>query len=994
LASATQIIHRRRRRAERRQAQRARSRFWWSAAVAVVLLFVVLPAGVAVAGAAAMYAGPAAAVPSPDESVRALTTDNITRFYDRTDTVLLYSLQDPLGESRRWVALDTLPPYVPALTLLLEDPDFLQTAGFDPLGAAVALWTNALIETQPSDASITGRLVRNAIARAPLTGQSSLNRQRSDEIAMVAEIERRHTPDEILEWHLNTNDYGSEAYGIEAAAQIYLGKRSVDLTLAEAALLAAISNATQYNPFEDETAARARGLDALRAFHSAGGISDEQLTAAAQQLAATAIQRGSYVPQLAPDFMAYARRQAETILTGLGYDGRQLVARGGLTITTTLDTDLYLQAECALRQQLARLNGQSDPVIALNGMACVGAAFLPDTASPLRAPPNEGRLVMLDVRTGEIKALVGDVATGEFQPGVTLQPFVYLDAFVKPQRLTSPATMVLDVSSSLPGAEEGLIYNVSNPNGTYYGPLNLRSAMGAWLNPPAAETAFRQGMSSIVSTARQLGLNSLNEDIYDLMLLERGGSVAPLDLAYAYSVFAGMGQMRGVPVEPVASGFRGRDPVAVREITDAGGRILWSYDAAGAAECRTLDTCAPILEDGLAYLVNDIYADAETRWPTLGQNNPTALTRPAAVVNGTAGDGASNWTIGYTPQLLAAVHLDRADAAAMSLSPYAAEGAATVWNAVMEYAHARDGLAAANWERPGIVIEQSVCELSGLLPNGVCPTYREVFRDGMQPRQADTFWQEFEVNSQTGQLATVSTPAELISHQRFFVPPAAALDWWRSSGQALPPQDYDTVSVPQTVSAVRLTAPEAYGYVGGTVQIRGDINLTNLQDFQVSYGRGLNPSEWIDLGGRQTAYDPDQPLASWDTGALDGLYSLLLTVTTSDNSTETDAIQVTVDNQPPSVTLAQREPDKVYRFPADREIALEAQATDNSAIARVEFFHNGQSLGSDESWPYHLDWTIEAAGTHIFDVVVFDAVGNEADGQLVIEVLRMGSGAA
>ena len=986
MASATEIIHRRRRRAERKRAQRARNLFWWGLITAFLLVTVVLPAGIAVAGAAVLYSGAAARVPSPEASVRALTSENVTRFFDRTNNALLYSLQDPLGERRRWVEVETLPPYVPALTLLMEDPDFLSEAHFDPLATGASLWANALVETQPPVSGITGRLVRNVIARAPLTGESGLNLQRNDEIAMASEIERRYSPEEILEWHLNTSDYGSEAYGIEAAAQIYLGKRSVDLTLAEAALLAAIPNAPQYNPYEDERAARARGLDALRALQTAGRISDEQFAAAAEELAALTIERSSFVPQLAPDFMAYARRQAETILDSLGYDGRQMVARGGLNITTTLDTDLYLQAECALRQQLARLNGSAEAVSALDGSPCVGAAFLPESALTGGEAPDRGQLVVLDARTGEVRALAGDVADSEFQPGVTLQPFVYLDAFAKPQRPTSPATMVLDVPSSLPGAEEGLLYNVANPNGEYYGPLNLRTAMGAWLNPPAAETAFRQGMSSIVSTARQLGLNSLNEEIYDLMLLERGGSVAPLDLAYAYSVFAGLGQMRGVPVEPVANGFRNRDPVAVREITDASGRVLWSYDAEGAAGCRTLDTCAPLLEDGLAYLVNDIYADAETRWQTLGQENPTALSRPAAVVNGLAGNGTDNWTIGYTPQLVTAVHMDRADDAEMGLTPYALEGAATVWNAVMEYAHARDGLPAANWERPSSVVEQPVCEISGLLPNGVCPTYREVFRDGMQPRQTDTYWQQFEVNSQTGQLATVSTPPGQIAQRRFFVPPAAALSWWQDAGQPLPPQDYDTVSVPQTVSAVRLTGPAAYSYVGGVTNITGEIDLDNLRDFQVSVGQGLNPSQWLELGGRQTVYDPAQPLATWDTTGLDGLYSLLLTATTNDNRTETDAIQVTVDNQPPAVTLVQRDPDKVFRFPADREIALEAQASDNIAISRVEFYHNGQLLGSDENWPYQLDWTIDAAGPHTFRVVVFDAVGNQAEGELVVTV--------
>jgi membrane peptidoglycan carboxypeptidase len=975
MPTSTSLIMRRRSRKARKAAERRSRSFWTALAVIAFTIVFLLPLGGAIGGAAVIYASAVADMPSPQASLSALTVQGVTRFYDRDTTRLLYSLEDPLGASRTWRTLDDLPRYVPEAMLAAEDPAFLEAAGFNPVTVGTDIWQNALIETLPPDMSITGRLVRN-LMNPEGTGAVGENLSRQREIALVAEINRRYTPEEILEWHLNTEYYGSEAWGIEAAAQIYLGKTAAQLTLGEAALLAAIPNALQYNPFEDEVAARGRGQGVLRALLAAGGITEGEFSAAVAE--PITIRREGFVQQLAPDFMAYARRQAETILTALGYDGRQLVARGGLTITTTLDATVYLQTECAMRAQMAVLaGGDLDTVTALDGSQCAGLTFLPATdAGPLDSPPDQGAAVVMDAQTGEILALVGAAAQADAQPGVTLQPFVYLDSFVNPRRLTSPATMALDIPLSFPGAEEGLIYTAQNPDGRFYGVMNLRQAMGAALLPPAADTAYRQGMGSVLRTAHQMGINSLADDTYDIMLLERGGRVSPLDIAYAYSVFAASGDFRGVGVEPVGPGFRVRDPVAVAQITDRDGNVLWAYDAAAARTCRTLDVCTPRLDKALAYLVTDVYADQTSRWQTLGQGNVLEMTRAAAVVNGPAGDGTDSWTVGYTPQFVAAVH------------PGATEAAGSVWRAVMDYIHTRDVIPPGSWERPAVVVEQPVCERSGLLPNGVCPTYIEIFPDGMQPRQIDTFWQVVDVNDRTGQLATVNTPPELVSARTFFVPPEEALAWWRDNNNPLPPVEYDTVSVPELFSRVRLLSPQAFSYVSGTVEILGELDADGMQYFQLSYGEGLNPSRWIDIGGQQRSYDPAAPLGTWNTAGLDGLYSLRLVLTREGNTFESDALQVTIDNTPPRITLDSAEAGRIYRFPADDEIALEARVEDNVAVSRVEFFLNGAPLGADESWPYQVNVDIEGPGVQTFEAVVYDAVGQSASATLTVDVLR------
>src|SRR5690606_6673577 len=116
----------------------------------------------------------------------------------------------------------------------------------------------------------------------------------------------------------------------------------------------------------------------------------------------------------------------------------------------------------------------------------------PLSGSPGDAPPDNGSLVIIDAATGAIRSMVGAATDEQYQPGPTLLPFVYLTAFVDPSASYTPATMVFDIPNQFPGSEEGLIYTISNPDSRFRGPMNLRSAMGAGLLPPAADIAYRQ----------------------------------------------------------------------------------------------------------------------------------------------------------------------------------------------------------------------------------------------------------------------------------------------------------------------------------------------------------------------------------------------------------------------------------------------------------------------------------------------------------------------
>lgn len=995
----TQIVWRRRNRQERQRALQAQRRVWTIFFGAMFVVFFMVPLGGAVTAAALTYAQAAAYLPPAGDdlvsSLRAMAAEagTTTEFYDASGGQLLFRARDPLADALAWTTLDTLPPYVIDAALIAEDPDFLTSAGFDLGATLLNLWQTILIAPPPPDVSVTARLARTTLLSLPDTPSAS---DRGLEIALVAELERRYTPEQILEWHLNTNYYGGDVYGIDAAAQTYFNKRAVDLSLDEAALLAAIPLAPQYNPFDNEVAARGRQRDLLTAMLTAGVIAPDQYERAAA--ATTVVQRGTSASaaDIAPDYVAYARRQAEAILSGLGLDGTRLIARGGLRITTALDLGLQAQADCTLRTQIAALNDAPAPTTALDGGRCVGAELLPQlSADALLATgpqPDSGSVVILDAQTGVLRALVGPGTSAVFQPAGSLLPVVYFEGFNGGLGgLYTPARMVFDIPAQFPGSEEGLIYTVSNLDGRFRGPMNLREAMGAALIPPAADVAYRQGMSNILRTAHLLGLNSLDENGYDLMLLERGGTVAPLDIAYIYSVFAALGDMRGVPIAPVAPGFRGRDPAAVLQIEGPDGSPIWSYDAEAAATCRTLDVCTPLIERGLAYLVNDVLGDAETRRPIYGDNSPLTLTRPAAVVNAISGDRVDHWAVGYTPQVVVAVHLGRADRSTVDLPGFALDGPASVWHALMEYVHGRDLLPVLDWPRPDNIIETLVCEVSGLSPNGVCPTHREIFLDGTQALAVDTYWQTVTINSQTGQLATVNTSSALRAEARYFVPPDEAMDWWTANNQPLPPTEVDTVSVPQAVSAARITAPQNYSYVGGQVTIDGQITVDDIRFYEVAFGEGLNPTQWITLNQAEMAPQRGEPLAAWNTEGLDGLYSIRLLLTRGDNSVDSSVVLVTIDNVAPTITLTTSEPGRVYRFPTDQTIAVTAEAADNLQVNRVEFYRGDTFLGADTNWPYSFEWDIQRPGSERFRAVVVDAVGNSAESELVIEVLRAGA---
>jgi membrane peptidoglycan carboxypeptidase len=976
--SVAHIIRRRRNRKQRQKDQRQRTQRWGGLVWGILLGGLALPLVLGLSLAGWLYGRVVSVMPSAAETIYRDPTLGTTELYDRSGQTLLFSISDPLGEARTWLPLETLPEDILKATLLMEDHDFLETTRFSAFETLGALWQYMLGGSVPSDQSITGRLARNALL--PIAKARSGLDDKLLEIVLVAELNRRYTPRALLEWHLNTNAYGNDAYGIEAAAQVYLGKTATALTLDEIALLAPIPLSVQYNPFDNENAARGRQADLLRAMLARNAIPREAYEAVASRftpLRADLLQ----LPLRAPEFSLYARTQARDILNRLGMDGAQLLSRGGLRITTTLDMGLYEQSVCLMQAHTARLAGASAPA-PCDALPYLETPFGNDT----RTPPNDPAIVIMDVPTAELLSLAGNATTYAHQPAATLYPFVYLEGFRGGE--FTPASMVFDIPQQFPGAADGLIYAPQNRDRQFRGVVSARASLAAGLLPPTVSIAEARRVSRVLNTAHIMGLNSMDESVYDASVLERGGSVSVLDMAYAYSVFATGGYMQGVDTDPIARNFRARNPVAVLRIESANGEVLWEYDATRKALSRT-----NILGEAFSYLITHILADGEARRQTLGINDSVFnVGRPVALMNAISSDSVNNWTIGYTPQRLVAVHMGRKDDVPMSLSTHALEGASTLWNALMRYAHERDALPIAGWARPNDVVEYTVCERSGMLPRPEvnCPRRNEIFLRQVPPYQTDTFWQAVTVNSQTRALATFNTPINLQVTEIYFVPPQLAMDWWKSNNLPLPPTDVDIASRPNVLKAVELFVPADFAYIGGSVDIRGSIDTTvqPLRSFQLAYGQGLNPTQWFNIGDLQTQFRAGASLGVWDTSGLDGLYTLQLTATFADNTRDTDFVQVTIDNQPPSIQLIAGEPNQAFVFPRDTRIPIIANVSDNLAIGRVEFYHNGQLLGIDSDYPYGFEFTIQRTGVETFTATVFDQVGNSASTEIQVTIAR------
>jgi penicillin-binding protein 1A len=269
-------------------------------------------------------------------------------------------------ENRRIVALDRMPPHVPAAFLSAEDRRFYKHKGFDLLGIARAAWTNLRADgnIKQGGSTITQQIIKQTL----LAGEEQIGalglspegyakarraqkyRRKAKEVILAVRLERELTKAEILSIYLNHVYLGHGAYGVSAAAETYFGKEVEDLTIAESALLAGlVASPTKYAPHRNMQLARERQRYVLGHMREDSFISDAEYQAALAE--PIALVDESVLNHLAsPYFVEHVRRLATK-----RYGNRDLF-RGGLTFYSTLDTRVQAAAESALRRGLEALD--------------------------------------------------------------------------------------------------------------------------------------------------------------------------------------------------------------------------------------------------------------------------------------------------------------------------------------------------------------------------------------------------------------------------------------------------------------------------------------------------------------------------------------------------------------------------------------------------------------------------------------------------------------
>lgn len=645
-----------------------------------------------------------------------------TKIFDREGDLIYEIYSD---KKRTPIKLEEIPDRVKQATISIEDKDFYKHPGFSVQGMARAVYKTLFQQKLQGGSTLTQQLVKVTL----LTPERTVKRK-IREFVLSTVVEVMYSKDQILEMYLNQIPYGSTSYGIEAAADLYFGKKAHDLTLAEAALLAGLTQApSRYSPYgSNPDAAKSRQELVLKRMVEDGYITQEEADEAKNQELVYA------KPQniKAPHFALWVKEQlAEKY-------GEAVVERGGLRVTTTLDLDLQEFAQNAVATEVGKLTKQK-----------VG----------------NGATLVTHPKTGEILALVGskdynasdedgkvNIIFANRQPGSSIKPLNYALA-LKDEKITA-ATPFADVATcfSVFGQQA---YCPVNYDGGYHGAVQTRFALGNSYNVPAVRTLALNGLENFIEFARSMGITTFEDPKnYGLSLTLGGGEVKPADMAVAFGVFA-----NGGIKQPL---------VSILKVEDWKGKVLEETKPDQLEGDR-------VLTSEVAFLISHILHDNNARSAAFGDRSflNVAGHPEVSVKTGTTNDRRDNWTIGYTSHIAVVTWVGNNDNTPMSGAVSGVSGASPIWNRVMKYAldKAEEGEFSKEdeghaWPRqPSGVVGANVCATTGTLPqNGWegCPMRFEYFIKDTIPTSIKGGRQDVQIDKITNSLAGPDTPPENI----------------------------------------------------------------------------------------------------------------------------------------------------------------------------------------------------------------------------------------
>ena len=614
-------------------------------------------------------------------------TDNITLRGVRIEPELITSIYDNEMEDRVPVSLGSVPKVLTDAIIATEDRTFYSHEGISIRGTLRALWIDIRAKSLVAGGStLTQQLVKNLF----LTSERTFTRK-GHEALMALLLEMKYEKARILEAYLNEIYLGQngsvQIVGVEQASQVYFGKKVTYLSLPQAATLAGmIRSPNVLSPLKYPERAMARRNVVLKGMFDLRMITQREYEeASAAPLGLTRFPKTS---RSAPFFVDLVLKQLRET-----YPETQLKTEG-LRIFTTLDTIMQRSAEESLDNGIANLSKKY--------------RHIRTSKTPL-----EGVVLTIQPGTGYVKALVGgrNYSKTQFnraiqarrQPGSLFKPFVYvtgMDPARGAQVLT--ASTVLD-DSPISVQAGSAVWKPQNYDNRFHGRVTVREALAHSYNIPAVRAAIDAGVPNVIRTAANIGVESKLQPYPSVSL----GSfeVTPLEIAYAYSVFANL----GVKAEPVT---------ILAVVTRDGGiketREVKMKRVAPAAVC---------------YVMNDVLKDV-FNYGTAARARSLGFEHEFAGKTGTTNNYRDAWFIGYSPRVLTLVWVGYDDGHSVRLA--GADACVPIWTRHMNRI---DGVIPdVDWKRPEDVTQREIDPDSGMLATPYCPRTRgEVYVAGTEP---------------------------------------------------------------------------------------------------------------------------------------------------------------------------------------------------------------------------------------------------------------------
>jgi penicillin-binding protein 1A len=602
-------------------------------------------------------------------------------------------------ENRIFLPLDQIPLSVQRTFLAVEDKRFYKHSGIDLQRLFVTAWKDLIHWNRAQGASTITQEISTDLF---LNKKEQTFPRKIREALLAFKIERTYSKDEILEMYLNQIYFGEGTYGIEAASRRFFGKSVKDIGLNQMALLAGLpKNPSGYNPFTNPERAANRVnlvLNAMESFHVITTAQRDSL----RQRSLDLVKSTSESQDFAGYFCEYIRQILEAKY------GSRSIYRDGYTVYTTIDPKLQRAAE-------RNLEAKDEEIEKSRGYKLTRASYLAAVAHGRKADPAylQSALVAIDPRTGHILALVGGRNFRETQynramqaprqPGSSFKPFLYLAAIENGYN----ASDILIDTPLVVELPNGDVWKPRNYDEKFHGTVSLREALARSYNIPSIKLIQAIGPPTVINVAKRMGIKSPLQNVLSLAL--GTNEVTLLELTSAYGVLA-------------AEGMRA-EPMAITRIEDRNGNVLEEFR----------EYHEEVLQPDVAYLMTDMLTSViDEVNGTGGDVRRYGLDIPLAGKTGTTDDYTDGWFVGYSPELVIGVWTGFDERKTMGNRMTGAVAALPIWVETMKAAYPTNR--GPSFNRPPNIIEELICQESGLLSTPYCPkVVREIFIEGNEP---------------------------------------------------------------------------------------------------------------------------------------------------------------------------------------------------------------------------------------------------------------------